>query len=250
MSLVALGLLVFFAFLVEAAAGFGSMVIALTVGALWAPVDQLLVWLVPVNLVLSCWLVARGWGHIDWRFALTKLLPLMGVGLGVGLIISSRAAQATWVKPVFGAFVVAVSVWQLRGASEAASAPLPLPTRVLALVGAGVIHGLYATGGPLAVFVSARELPEKARFRATLSLLWVVLNIAVIARFAFDGKLTTESLGVSAWMLLPLGVGIAAGEWVHHRLDERRFRVVVAALLLVAGLVLTINSLRAQAGAS
>ena len=38
------------AFLVEAAAGFGSMVVALTVGALFFPMPSLLGWLVPVNL--------------------------------------------------------------------------------------------------------------------------------------------------------------------------------------------------------
>jgi uncharacterized membrane protein YfcA len=45
-------------------------------------------------------------------------------------------------------------------------------------------------------------------------------------------------------MLAPLALGIVAGEWVHHRLDEKKFRVVVAVLLLVAGGVLLMQSLR------
>lgn len=236
--------LVFIAFLVEAAAGFGSMVIALTVGALIFKVDELLLWLVPVNLVLSLWLVFRGRAHVDWPFLVRRLLPLMGAGLAVGLFIADAASSATWLKPVFGAFVVAVSVWQLRTALRPSSeAALPFAARAAALLGAGVIHGIYATGGPLAVFVSARELPDKATFRATLSMLWVVMNVFVVGRFAWDGALTAATLTTSAWMLLPLAGGIVVGDWLHHRLDERRFRVTVAVLLMIAGAVLTLNSL-------
>ena len=177
-----LGLIVFAAFLVEAATGFGSMVIALTLGALLFDVNQLLGWLVPVNMVLSAYLVARGWRAVQWRFLFTKMIPLMAQGLLAGTLVASEAAHTTWLKPTFGAFVMAVAAWQLKTALKpsAVTKPLPAPARIAALLGAGVIHGIFATGGPLAVFVSARELPEKAAFRATLSMLWLVLNALVL----------------------------------------------------------------------
>lgn len=240
-----LPVIVFLSFLVEAAAGFGSMVIALTLGAMWFQVDALLTWLVPVNEVLSLWLVARGWRSIRWAFLAKRVGPLMGVGLVVGTLISAQAAQAWWLKPLFGVFVVAVAVWQLSSTLKpnVEAPPLPFAARVSALLGAGVIHGIFATGGPLAVFVTARELPEKAQFRATLSALWAALNGVLLANWAWEGRMTGESLTQSAWLLLPLAGGIAVGEWVHHRLDERRFRIAVASLLLAAGTVLTLRSL-------
>jgi uncharacterized membrane protein YfcA len=244
-----LAVIVFVAFLVEAAAGFGSVVVAMTVGALWWPVPQLLAWLVPVNLVLSVYLVARGRGALDWRFLGRRLLPLMAVGLAAGTALAGRAAEAAWLKPVFGLFVVGVAGWQLARAlsSQGEGAPLPPMTRSLALLGAGVIHGVYATGGPLAVLVSARELKDKAAFRATLSALWVALNALVLPRLVAQGEVTAATLSTSALLLAPLALGIVAGEWVHHRLDERRFRLGVAGLLLVAGAVLTVGSLREAA---
>lgn len=240
--LAVLAAIVFVSFLVEAAAGFGSMVVALTLGALWFDVNQLLAWLVPVNLVLSVYLVARGWKAIRWRFLATRMVPLMALGLGLGTLVATRAAETSWLKPVFGAFVMAVAAWQLRPSTSVT--PLPEAVRVTALLGAGVIHGIFATGGPLAVFVAARELPEKAAFRGTLSMLWVVLNALVMPRLVADGAVTTTTLGTSGLMLAPLALGIGAGEWVHHRLDENKFRVVVAVLLLVAGGVLLMQSLR------
>ena len=241
-----LALIVFFAFLVEAATGFGSMVIALTLGALLFDVNALLGWLVPVNMVLSTYLVARGWRAVQWRFLSTKLLPLMALGLLLGTFVAAQAAQTSWLKPTFGAFVMAVAAWQLKSALQptGVTAPLPAPARIAALLGAGVIHGIFATGGPLAVFVSARELPEKAAFRATLSMLWLVLNALVLPRLVLEGQVTAASVPTSALMLLPLAGGIAAGEWVHQRLDEARFRLIVAVLLLLAGGVLLAQSLR------
>lgn len=246
MGVVALSLLVLVSFFVEAAAGFGSMVVALTVGAQFMPVDALLGVLVPVNLVLSVYLVLRGRAHVDWRFLGRRVVPLMALGL-VGGTLLTRLVDAAVAKPAFGVFVVVVAAWQLKQALGAGAALRPLPevARVSGLVGAGVIHGVFATGGPLAVFVSARELPDKHAFRATLSALWVVMNALVMPRLVRDGVVTGATLTTSALLLVPLGLGIVLGERAHAALDERRFRVVVAALLLVAGLGLLGGSLHA-----
>lgn len=240
----ALAGIVLVSFFVEATAGFGSMVVALTLGSLFFSVNELLAVLVPVNLVLSAYLVVRGLGAVEWRLLLVRWLPLLAVGLGVGSLIASRASEAAWLKPAFGLFVVLVAAWQLASTLKPAlgAGALPLPARVAALLGAGAIHGVFATGGPLVVFVAARELPGKAAFRSTLSMLWLVLNALVMPRLVLDGHVTTATLATSGWMLLPLSGGIAIGEWLHHRLDEGRFRVLVGALLLLAGAVLMVQS--------
>jgi uncharacterized membrane protein YfcA len=94
------------------------------------------------------------------------------------------------------------------------------------------------------VYVASRELPEKAVFRASLSAVWVLLNLLLLPRLWLEGNLSSSSLGTSGLLLLPLLAGIVAGEWIHHRLDERRFRVAVAVLLVAAGLTLLISSVR------
>ncbi len=230
------------AFLVEAAAGFGSMVVALTVGALLFPIPSLLGWLVPVNLVLSCYLVAVGRKHVDRKFLLT-IVPLMLVGLFAGMALA-RVTDTAWLKPVFAVFVIAVALQQLFLTS---AKPLPPGVAPVALLGAGIIHGVFATGGPLAVFVAARTLADKSAFRATLSVVWVVLNALFLPRLWLEGTVTVDTLPVSALMLAPLFVGIGLGEWIHHRLDEARFRRVVAVLLMAAGGTLLVTSLKAAA---
>lgn len=235
---------VLLSFFVEAAAGFGSMVVALTLGGLVFEVNELLAVLIPVNMVLSAYLVLRGWAAIEWRLLLVRWLPLLAVGLGVGTLVAAQVSEAAWLKPAFGVFVVLVAGWQLASTLRPAlgAGALPFPAKLAALLGAGAIHGVFATGGPLVVFVAARELSNKAAFRASLSTLWLVLNALVMPRLVLDGHVTTATLGRSGAMLLPLGAGIVAGEWLHRRLDERRFRLLVAGLLLAAGAVLAVKS--------
>jgi uncharacterized membrane protein YfcA len=65
--------------------------------------------------------------------------------------------------------------------------------------------------------------------------------VLLLPRLVLEGS-TQPAL--SALLLVPLAGGIVCGEWVHHRLDERKFRVAVAALLLAAGLTLLVSSVR------
>lgn len=59
------------------------------------------------------------------------------------------------------------------------------------------------------------------------------------------GHLTRRGL-VTALALLPaLAIGIALGEWMHSRIPERKFRVLVYSALIAAGLLVLLRALLA-----
>jgi uncharacterized membrane protein YfcA len=62
-----------------------------------------------------------------------------------------------------------------------------------------------------------------------------VLGTALTLAYAANDRLDGGTLRATLALVPVLGVALAAGEWAHHRLDERRFRVVVYVLLLAAG---------------
>lgn len=238
-TLAALAGVVLAAFAVETALGFGATVIAVALGAFLLPLDVVLPAFVPLNVALSLYVAARYRRDVDRRLLLGRIVPLMGIGLPAGLFLFHRLGSSR-LQVAFGIFVAALSVielWRARDPEAEARPPGPV-TAGLLLVAAGVIHGVFATGGPLAVYVTGRELTDKARFRATLSALWLVLNVALVISYAAAGQLGRGTLSISAVLAVPLLLGIAVGEWAHRRVPEALFKRMVFALLLVAGVLL------------
>ena len=239
-----LALIVCAAFTVESALGFGATVITVSLGARVLPVRDLLAAFVPLNVALSLWLAARHRRAIDWRLLGRRVLPLMLLGMPLGMLLVRHLAEHA-TRRVLGALVVALAVAQLarlRRPEAEAPAAAPGPAAAALLAAAGVVHGMFGSGGPLAVYVIGRALPDKSRFRATLSALWLALNAVLVGGYAVDGAITAASLRTTAAMLPALGLGIAAGEWLHGRVPERAFRVGVYAVLLVVGAALLARS--------
>jgi len=229
--------LVLVSFSTGALAGFGSVIIALTLGAHTQPIEWWVVRLVPLNLFLNGYLVLRHGAHADRRLVLTRVLPLMGLGAAGGYAVAGLLSGPT-LKVAFGVFVVVLAAKELLVAAKilpTPTRPLPGPLGGALMTLAGVIHGIYASGGPLLVYTLSRAGLMKASFRSTLAVIWLALNVALTAAFLISGRLDEAAL-VDVLSLLPVVVlATALGEWGHHKIDEARFRVVVFTLLLVAG---------------
>ena len=236
-------LVVFAAFVVESAAGFGATVVTVTLGAFLFPLNVVLATFLPANLLLSSYMTLRYRHVIDREVLFRRILPLMGLGLAAGLALA-RLEKASGLKLVFAAFVVLLAARELlsRSGTEAPSSPSSPARTAATLITAGVVHGIFACGGPLVVYYAGRTLRDKARFRATLSALWLVLNAIVFSSLVQRGTVGGKTLAVSALLAAPLVLGIAVGEQLHARVSEARFRRGVFVLLLVAGLVLLVRT--------
>lgn len=235
--------LVLVSFTSAALAGFGGVVIAMTLAAQLKPLDWLLPRLVALNLILVVYLVIRHRAHVDRRALGRQILPFMAVGTALGFL-GAGLIPGTVAKMIFGAFVVAVSARELAnqlGWLTFNPRPLSPARRAAWTLLAGIIHGVFASGGPLLVYILSRSSLPKATFRATLAAVWLILNSALMVGFVLDGRMSARCLQDILLLLPILIVATALGEWGHHRIDERRFRVVTFSLLLVAGGALFIH---------
>jgi uncharacterized membrane protein YfcA len=237
-----LAAIVFLGFVVEATAGFGATVVTVSLAAQVLPIDHVLAVFTPVNLVLSGTLAARHRRAVDLRFLARRVLPWMGGGMVLGLALF-QVRHLGFLRPAFACFVVVLAAAELLRRRDTPPEPLPRAASAGALAGAGVIHGLFACGGPLAVYAIGREIPDKGRFRATLSALWLAFHVVLIVNYTASGVLGPATLKESVWLLPSLLLGLLAGEQLHRRVSERRFRQVVSAILLAAGLALLARSL-------
>jgi len=240
--LLLLATFVLFAFATEAATGFGSIVIALSFGLHLYPIHVLLPVLVTLDVILSSYMVYRYHDHIARAWLFRWILPLMGIGLAVGIFLFQHVPDQV-LRVAFGAFVVVVSVRELYLRWSAASGnvrALSMSARTAGLLGAGVIHGIFASGGPLLVYVLGRSDLDKRSFRSTLATVWLVLNVVLSVVYACTGRIDGGMLRFFGVLVPTVVLSIFLGEAVHDRLDEQRFRVAVFALLVVVGVSILI----------
>lgn len=237
---IAFGAAIALAYTVEAALGFGSIVVALALGSLMLPMSALLPVLVPLSTAMNLLMVWRLRGQVDRALLGRRIAPWMIAGTLAGYALRPVLGDAALV-PLFGALVLAFALlesWRLWRGAVARAHP---PWRARALTAAaGLTHGLYASGGPLLVAALAGSTLDKARLRATLIAVWLVLNAGLTLLYALDGALAPALPRAAAYLPVVL-VGIVAGEALHRRLDERRFRALVLALLAVAGAALVLR---------
>ena len=230
---------VFFAYTMETVTGFGSIVIAISLGALVLPIETLMPVLVPLNICMTGYLVIRHRRNIHGPTLVRLILPLMVVGTlaGYGL--------RPWLGERFTQVLLGVLVIWFAGRELWRSAYGVHParhgrgwTRGWMLL-AGVTHGLFASGGPLLVYALTGVELDKARFRATLVTVWLTLNSLLTLVFALDGSLVPALPRVA--ILLPVVVaGVMVGEFLHGRVDELRFRRTVLGVLVFAGTALVV----------
>jgi|SRR5690554_1232146 len=231
-----LALFILLSYTVEAVTGFGSIVIALSLGALLMPVPELLPILVPLNIIMTSWLTIKLRKQIDLVLLLQRILPLMMIGTVAGYLLLPWLNER-WLKPLFGMLIVWFAgreLWRLRHAKPAQH-PQWLTNPLMFM--AGVSHGLFASGGPLLVYALAGTSLDKARFRATLICVWFLLNSTLTVAFLLDGRLL-PALPTVAYLALLLPLGVWLGERLHSRVDELLFRKLIYALLLVTGGIL------------
>jgi uncharacterized membrane protein YfcA len=229
------------AFTTESAIGFGATVIMVSVGAQLVPLDVVLPAWVPLNLAMSLFLVLHNRQHIAWRFLLVEITPLVALGTAAGLALF-HLPNKTLFAAILGAFVVALALLQLL---RPAARPLTRAWQVVFLAIGGVAHGLFGTGGPMIVYVARRRLPDAAAFRATLSLLWLALNIGLAANYFALGLFTHTTSTYSLLIGAAIIPGVFLGNKLHHALPAHTFERAVWTMLLAAGAALAIRSVLA-----
>lgn len=240
MVLVALlAAVVAFAFVVEASLGFGATLITVTLGAALMPLPELLPAFVPLNIAVSAILVRKGLQHVDGVLLWRRILPWMLAGVPLGLA-AFLLLDTTWLARLLGAVVGALALRELLSGGATIVPPTPAARRTFLALG-GAMHGAFGAGGPFVVYVLGRGPIPKETFRATLAVLWILLNVVLVVTYLARGLYTPFVLGKMPVLAAAAALGLWLGDRLFRRLAQDTFRRLVFVLLLVAGTVLAIG---------
>jgi uncharacterized membrane protein YfcA len=239
------GIVFFITHTLEVITGFGGAVLAMPFVTSLIGMREGVMVITSLGWVLAAYIAIVKRKMINWRqFVIICGFMLIGLPIGMNLC---RKFDVLLLKRVLAIFITAVSIWHLclrlfrknqnkdeRNAAGALRGPRAVPYYIILIVG-GIIHGMLSTGGPLVVIYASRTLPEKGAFRATLCLLWVVLNSLIIAMYIIEGSFTSSITGTMGIIAPFIVLGIVVGDKIHDKLNERMFSIIVFAMLLVTG---------------
>ncbi len=92
----------------------------------------------------------------------------------------------------------------------------------------------HAGGPPISMYLLRRSL-NRTEFVATTAVFFTALNYVKLVPYTWLGQFNTENLWTSLALspLAPIGVGI--GVWLHRRVSNSWFFIVVYGLLMVVG---------------
>ncbi|NQU65273.1 MAG: sulfite exporter TauE/SafE family protein [SAR324 cluster bacterium] len=235
-NLVPLIVFSFLSYLSVAFAGFGGILIPITLGAHFYPIRWMLPVLLPLTLLLNLYILLRHFRQINRSILFRQILPFMGVGLVIGMVIFNRIHGELLVE-AFGILVVVMSLRELVQLfrSDRTLSPIGRFEAFLYIFAAGIVHGIYASGGPLLVYIVNRFNLKKSEFRSTLSVVWLIMNIFLSISYVLTNRITLETGRISLLLLPSLVLGIFLGEYLHEKSDGRKFKIVVFTLLLLTG---------------
>ena len=140
-----------------------------------------------------CWLVCaylmfQNRKYINGR-ELFRIVAFMLVGMAIGIHLYNAVNQQILV-PLYGAIIVGVALKNMI--FKQGTSPLPAWIAIPVLLGAGIIHGMFASGGALLVVYLVATFRDKDSFRANVASVWTVLNLVLMFNDYQKGLYTPE----------------------------------------------------------
>ena len=172
--------------------------------------------------------------YILWReVAKIGVVMIVCMALGAWLI---TVAPLAFLTKVYGVAIVAIAVWGLFFNKQ--NRVLPEWVLFLIVVVAGLIQGMFVSGGSFLAIYALQKIKDKNAFRGTTCTVWTILNATYATYCIATGAFTSEVAVIFAVCVPLLIVGTLLGSAAVKRLNQEQFTKFSYALLIVIGVVL------------
>jgi len=229
----------FLASAIRSSLGFGEALVAVPLMALLLPVEVAAPLAVLVSITIALIVVIQDWKHVHVRSA-AWLVGSTIAGIPLGLLMLKTVPE-TVVKVLLGLVIVGFSLHSLLGRSYRNLAN-DTYSWAFGFI-AGILGGAYGMNGPpLVMYGSLRGWSPK-QFRATLQGYFLPASLLGMLGYGLTGLWTNQVSRLFLWSLPLVVAATFLGRWLHHRLDERRFRFAVHAGLVGIGIILLAQAL-------
>lgn len=228
-------LIVFLANVVEGITGFAGTMLAMPAAMLLIGVDEAKIVLNMVAILVSMNIAVRSCRDMDKKQA-GKLIVLMVLGMAAGL----RLYEMLPARMLMSAYGILIILIALRGLFKKKERELHKGMLICVVLLAGVIHGMFLSGGSLLVIYAVAVLKDKSVIRATLAPVWIVLNGMMLARNVMEGEVDAGILRLTGICVVPVVFALLLGQMLHKRIKQEFFVKLTYVLLVISGCMLLV----------
>jgi len=236
---VLIGIIVLLANILESITGFGATVAELPFVSALVGIKTAVVALCMVSLTLAIFVVIRFHKQID-RKAYLNIVGFAILGMPIGMLAFSFLPERA-LKIGLGIFIILAAVrgfYVLLSKKQDRKPINNAVLRVLLFIG-GIVHGAFASGGPFLVIYAGEKIKEKGSFRATMCSVWATLNSVLLIKYIITGDFIVKNVMPVYLLAIPfLAVGVAIGMFLHKKVSQRVFSIIVYCILLAAGVTM------------
>ena len=178
--------------------------------------------------------------HADWKILL-KLLPwaLAGLAVGSAILRFIPLDDTQTMNIIIGVIVIALVIFSfIRRRLDPDS--IPSGTKAAACYGIllGTTTQLANAAGPVsALYLLAMKLP-KEKYMGTGAWFFLIVNWIKVPIFAFEGRVTLESVKLDLLMLPVIILGAAVGILLLKKMPQKLFNDIVMGLAVIGALKL------------
>ena len=221
--------------MIQGITGFAGTVLAMPFCILLLGIDLAKPVLNILTLIACTLIVIRSYKHIVWKefFKMTGFM-LIGVFIGEYLYTLFPVDILLIIYAIFIIFIA------LKGLFVKKTFELNEGILITIILLAGIIHGMFISGGPLLIIYAVKKMKDKESFRATLSPVWIVLNLYILVKQLFLGMITVSMLNLVLIGIPALIIGVMVGGQMAKKMSQQTFMRLSYILLLISGISLII----------
>lgn len=224
------------AYVVQGITGFAGNVMAMPVGMATIGLHETVA-VLNVAGVIGCGMMAvTNLKNVNWRqlgYILAVMTPFVFVGIWLDTVLPTDILAR-----IYGVVVLVVAIRFLVSKRQRF---LGKPALFAILVVAGLIQGMFVSGGAVLAIYAVQKLTDKQEFRATLSALWTILNFGYGIVSVMNGYFTPDAVQVSLVIIPILFVTTYVGNKLQKRISQEAFLKLVYVLLVIIGIILLVG---------
>lgn len=242
MSYILFIIVILLANIVQGITGFAGTILAMPFAIMLVGYDVCKPILNVLGLLSGVYVFCGNYKAVNWK-ELKKIVIIMLIGIIAGIGVKSLfIGKEDILYMALGLFVIYLAVkglfFQKKEAIEEV-VEVKKSSNVL-LILAGIVHGIFVSGGPLLIGYLSKIIKDKIEFRATISTVWIFLNTMIL----FDDVRTgLWNLEVGKWLLISipfLFAGMKLGTILYYKMSQELFMKITYVLLFISGISLCV----------